>query len=153
VLGIESKCTEPFARHAAEFSAAYDELAEQRLGKRWLAEYRRLRADPLLYRHLDAAQLVRHALGLATCFGDRRITLLYLYWEPENASALPSVHVHRAEVAEFAKRLGGEELSFRAMSYPALWAEWEAMPKLAEHVAALRARYSVAIRERAGVSQ
>lgn len=41
--------------------------------------------EPKRYLYLDAAQLVKHALGFARCYADRTVTLLYLYWEPRNA--------------------------------------------------------------------
>ncbi|MCU0946696.1 MAG: hypothetical protein MUF47_00375 [Porphyrobacter sp.] len=46
-----------------------------------------LRAEPRRYKHLDAAQLVKHALGLAT-EGNRSglsPVLVYLYAEPIDA--------------------------------------------------------------------
>ena len=65
LIGIESKRFEPFRdKHMASFSAAYD--ADVWSGLEPFAAMRdRLRTQPKSFRHLDAAQLVKHALGLA----------------------------------------------------------------------------------------
>ena len=65
VLAIESKLTEPFRPHEAHFEPAYAE-ATCRLPGKWREEYARLDRDPFRYRYLDAAQLIKHALGLCT---------------------------------------------------------------------------------------
>jgi hypothetical protein len=44
----------------------------------------RLIDAPDCYAWPDAAQLIKHAFGLAGRFGGRPVTLLYLYWEPAN---------------------------------------------------------------------
>src|SRR5207249_4740582 len=85
VVAIESKCLEHLTTHVAFFSPAYD--AEIRDGRRhtsWFQEMLRLVKEPRAYRWLDAAQLVKHAFGLAHTFTDQRATLLYLFWEPSN---------------------------------------------------------------------
>jgi hypothetical protein len=143
VLAIESKCTETFEPHRAEFAAAYAELMSKAHAS-WTAEYQRLIEDPRRYRYLDAAQLVKHYLGLRHQFTDRYVTLAYLYWEPANAEHVPACVVHAAEVREFAKRVDDAHITFVGMSYRALWDEW-AQLGYGEHVVALRRRYDVAI--------
>lgn len=52
------------------------------------------------------------------------------------------------EVARFAAKVKGSSPPFNAMSYRELWDEWTHMQTptwLAEHLAALRARYDVEI--------
>ena len=110
--------------------------------------YRALQADPRLYRHLDAAQLVKHYLGLRNTFPGRNVTLLYLFWEPTNAADFPEFRRHRDEIATFAESTSVSAVHFIAMSHPELWTEWETLEKpawLGGHVAYLRARYEVAI--------
>jgi hypothetical protein len=95
---------------------------------------------------LDAAQLVKHAFGLAYTFRDRPITLLYVFWEPSNPEAYQLFAEHRAEVARFAASIGGGGPEFIAMSYPELWTFWEASAEpewLPVHVGRLRSRYGV----------
>jgi hypothetical protein len=146
VLAVESKCTEPFATHHAYFSPAYAAAMES-VHPTWRAEYQRLVEDPHRYRHLDAAQLVKHYLGLRRCFDDREVTLAYLYWEPANASELASCSIHAAELAELRKRVGDPAVRFVGMSYRELWDHWADAERprwLRDHVAALRRRYDVA---------
>lgn len=148
VLAIESKCTETFDAHYADFKPAYHDVVAMLADKTWRREYERLEEDPRRYRFLDAAQLIKHYLGLRRQFADRRITLAYLYWQPSNGSDLAPCVIHAAEVAEFSRRVGDPRVRFVGMSYSQLWQDWtnDGRPAwLREHVAALRQRYDVAV--------
>lgn len=150
LLGVESKCTEYLGAHgAAQFSPRYAPKVGEVLDAPWRTMYERLVADPRTYRHLDAAQLVKHALGLRLSAGDRGARLLYLYWEPLNPDACVEFGVHRSEVADFASAVAGSELDFLAVSYPSLWRGWAAESleddALRRHVEALTARYAVTV--------
>jgi len=47
------------------------------------------------HQHLDVAQLIKHYLGIRKRYGHKDTkVLLYLYWEPENASALAEFGRH-----------------------------------------------------------
>ncbi len=86
VIGIESKCLETLSPHVAKFSTVYEtNFVDARRQSRWFTAMRTLVAGPNEPLWLDAAQLIKHAFGLAHTFPDRRVTLLYLYWEPSNA--------------------------------------------------------------------
>jgi len=102
---------------------------------------------PDSYVWLDAAQLIKHAFGLAHTFRDRPTTLLYLFWEPLHPDACPEFSAHRAEIAAFAERVKGAGPRFVAMSYPELWEGWaQTGPDwLTTHLADLWARYLVAV--------
>ena len=146
VIGIESKLTEPLSRHRAAFSPKYREniQGERREGA-WFREMLCLEEDPRRYEWLDAAQLVKHAYGLAHTFPDEPVTLLYLYWEPRNAERFPLFAEHRLEIEAFSERVAGSRPAFRAMSYPELWRIWSETPPtwLTAHLDALKARYEV----------
>jgi hypothetical protein len=108
---------------------------------------RRLADKPRTYRWLDAAQLVKHAFGVAYTFADRPVTLLYLFWEPTNPDSYPIFAEHRAEINRFAASIAGGNPEFIAISYPELWRTWDACAQpdwLRTHVGRLRARYGVA---------
>lgn len=109
----------------------------------------RLVENPRSYHWLDAAQLVKHAFGLAYTFPDQPVTLLYLFWEPSNPGIYPFFAEHRAEVTRFAASIiGADEPKFVAISYPELWKllDSQSVPKwLPAHVGRLRARYAVAV--------
>ena len=148
VIGIESKLTEPLSRHRAVFSPRYRErIRDERRESAWFHEMLALEEDPKRYAWLDAAQLVKHAFGLAHTFPDGTVTLLYLYWEPRNAERFPLFVEHRREIDAFSRRVAGSRPSFRTMTYPELWRTWSAAPPswLTVHLDALRARYEVEI--------
>jgi hypothetical protein len=149
VVGIESKCTEPLSTHTAAFSPAYRNRLDSTLREGvWFAEMLLLHETPAAYRWLDAAQLIKHAFGLARTYSGRHSVLLYLFWEPSNARSFPIFRQHREEIAEFSHRVQGSSPAFSAMSYDELWQEWaDADPPawLSEHLARLRTRYDVAI--------
>jgi hypothetical protein len=150
VIGIESKCLEPIGDHKAEFKPAYDaDLKGARRETAWFREIQRLTADPRAYRRLDAAQLLKHALGLAFSFTGRSTTLAYLFWEPSNAADHPLFSEHRAELVRFAAAIAGGGPDFVWMSYPELWAWWEGLAdapqSLGAHICRLRERYGFAV--------
>lgn len=143
VLAIESKCTETFDAHQADFKPAYRDVVTALSDPTWRAEYERLTEDPRRYRFLDAAQLIKHYLGLRRQFAARHVTLAYLYWEPANAADIAACIVHAAEAAEFAQRVDDPRVQFVEMSYRQLWAQWAAEDQpvwLRNHVATLRRR-------------
>jgi hypothetical protein len=148
VLAVESKCTETFGGHRADFEPAYEVVMDTIGDSTWQAEYRRLTEDPRRYRFLDAAQLIKHYLGLLRRFGDRPVTLAYLYWQPSNANEVGACLVHEAEVAEFGGRLKDPRVRFVPMSYAGLWEDWTNADRpgwLRDHVSALLQRYNVLV--------
>jgi Restriction Endonuclease associating with ARP len=148
ILAIESKCTETFVVHEARFRDAYSGASSE-MHPSWRAEFERLVENPARYRYLDAAQLVKHYLGLKTTFQHRPVWLVYLYWQPSNGDEVAPCTIHRAEVKELGMRLGrSTHREFVAMSHRQLWEQWvsSAQPAwLREHAAALQARYGVAV--------
>jgi hypothetical protein len=149
IVAIESKCLEYLSSHTAEFSPAYDrEIQDVRRQSGWFGEMQQLADNPKRYRWLDAAQLVKHAFGLAHTFPDNPVTLVYLFWEPENPGVHPVFAQHRQEIANFRAAVGADTIGFFAMSYPELWDSWAtpgAPQWLATHVARMRARYGIRI--------
>jgi hypothetical protein len=75
-------------------------------------------------RYLNAAQLLKHALGLAVN-GLRTSTLVYLYYDRPGREAV----THRSEVERVAARLGGE-IDLRVATYQSLFDALRAMPRL-----------------------
>ena len=147
LVGIESKRFEPFrGAKAARFSAAYDRPVWGDHMHRYGAVRDALRAGVLRYRHLDAAQLVKHAYGLIT--EGRRIVrqpmLFYVFAEPAPCGGRPIAaddhRRHRNEIIDFGERVSGDDVAFDAASYR----EWlrGATGVAADHAAALIARFS-----------
>ena len=90
-----------------------------------------------VFRHFDAAQLLKHALGLATQLGDK-FAILYLFYDWPCAEA----EAHRAEVQDFAS-LVGSEVRFRALTYQDLYRRLKSKAGAAdgEYLAYLGRRY------------
>lgn len=149
VVAVESKCLEYLSPHTAKFSPAYrEQIKDGRREGLWFAAMLRALEQPNEYRHLDVAQLIKHAFGLAPTFPGQDVTLLYLYWEPANANVFDVFHEHRAEIERFAECIRGATPRFRALSYPALWSVWSrasAAGWLGPHVESLRERYLVTL--------
>ena len=147
---IESKFLEPLwpkdAKFADSYQGAIDSLAEPK----WAAVYVELKANPRLFKFLDAAQLVKHYLGMRKTLGSVKTeqALLYVYWEPVNASDIEEFCRHRDEVSRLTEALGGGQMKFIARSYRQLWAEWRDRSNWAgkeAHLYYLEQRYSFSI--------
>jgi hypothetical protein len=153
LIGVESKRYEPFrsGKRLALSEAYWRPVWGKRMG-RYEALRDRLRDNAAGFVRLDAAQLVKHALGLLTEAGKRgRLPLLfYLYAEPaawaDSRSIDPALHeAHRMEAARFAEQVEGDAVAFRYASYRELCDAWLASPEPAvrDHAAALAARFAI----------
>lgn len=125
LIGIESKRFEPFRdRKNAKLSDAYWRDVWGEGMQEWCAMRDRLRANPSSYKHLDAAQLVKHAFGLSTEANrmGKNGALLYLYAEPRSGRVIKreAFSKHREEIAEFSHAVFGSHLRFASCS----WREW-----------------------------
>lgn len=127
VVAVESKFTEVLSRKAANFSESYSTAIGKLADARWIQMYGSLCRTPDRFHYLDAAQLVKHYLGIRHSLAEEQIpkALLYLFWEPANWPEVPSFARHRCEVLEFSMAVAGGEVEFTAMSYPELWDSWE----------------------------
>jgi hypothetical protein len=149
IVGVESKCTEYLSPKTSKVAAAYLALAERadaRATSRWFAAL----AEVPTFRFLDTYQLIKHYLGLARSYTGRPLLLVYIYWEPLNATALPLFAEHRAEIERFGELVAGDAgCRFEALTYDEHWRELEdleAKPAwLDRHLAELRVRYAVEI--------
>jgi hypothetical protein len=149
IVAVESKFVEQIdPKHTADFDVLYDP-AIQAADPRWRAKIEVLQACPDEYRFFNAAQIVKHYLGLKADrtgeIGSRSVTLLYLFWEPRNPDANPFFVQHCAEVADFAEDLGDDQLTFEFLSYPELWSQWadDADTTPRDHTRALESRYLI----------
>jgi hypothetical protein len=148
LLGIESKRYEPFRDSpTAVFSDAFQRSVWDRMvGYKQVKD--ELRKDPERFRHLDACQLVKHALGLRTQAKNKRPVLLYLYAEPDRwpdgrPIPLRDIEEHRHEIATFADFVAGDEVAFRAITYRDMLRSWDCSRRIdvRQHVEAVRRRF------------
>jgi hypothetical protein len=153
VAAIESKFLETLGSKRVEFSAQYDGPFRGYNGRPvaeepWQTLFEELKTGRLKYTHLDAAQLVKHYLGLKVSFNDRPRTLIYIFWEPDNAADLEEFKKHRHEIADLSDRVDGCETQFLSISYADVWREWRSTttgPRIAIHIARLRERYGFSL--------
>jgi hypothetical protein len=149
LVGIESKRYEPFRPgKKAVFSDAYEKRDWGSGMARTNALRRRLIAADAAFRHLDAAQLVKHLYGLRTQAAKRAkgAVLVYLYAEPPMwSSGKPvdpaAIARHRAEVDRFAAEVRGDDVVFVALRWSDLLAQWRASRAVAAHAQALEGRF------------
>lgn len=144
IVAVESKCTEWMDRRRADFSPSYDQLNGSHGHSPWYELIQLLRVEPNRYRFVDAAQLIKHALGLLTCYGARKVLLVYLFWEPLNSADWPDCSFHRVEAEGLANRVAGCSVRLLPMSYRELWAEWQKRG-LSMHISYLRLRYDCSV--------
>jgi hypothetical protein len=144
VVAVESKCTEYLGGKCGAFKPAYDPLAEK-MEAGWNEVFKLIRSEPAHFCELDAAQLVKHYLGVRRSATERRKVLLYLFWEPLNAASFSVFADHRRQIAEFSKMVQGSEVEFQQQSYSELWRSWSsgASRALDEHLRQLGNRYLV----------
>jgi hypothetical protein len=148
---VESKCLEPIdlsLKQPPDVSAQYAALAEagdQRASSAWYGVLDQLES----FCFLDAFQLVRHYLGFVRSGAHGPKTLVYLYWQPLNASH-EVFACHREEIGRFASLVEGDATcAFQARTYNEHWDELEGLTSapgwLGEHLRALRGRYAVLV--------
>ena len=149
LVGVESKRFEPFRPgKTTQFSEAYGSREWGQGMASFTAMRQALTEGRQTYRCLDAAQLVKHAYGLKTQ-GLKRAkgaVLVYLHAAPATwANGKPvspdAIARHQAEIADFARAVKGDDVSFVALRWADLLADWAKVPGLADHAAAIRARF------------
>jgi hypothetical protein len=121
-VAIESKFLEPYGRKGtgtpfqdSYFPFGYATWAERNLPS--CQELARAMQDGgITFRFLNAAQLLKHVLGLVR-LGSGRFALVYLYYAPEGPESL----IHASEVAAFAQAVSSD-FAFGALTYQELYA-------------------------------
>ena len=150
LIGIESKRYEPFRdSKKPSFSDAYDRPVWEGI-EPYAVLKDSLRTGDLKYEHLDAAQLVKHALGLCTDAKRKGLKpgLVYLYAEPtdivESEHGRQDIARHRSEIADFAKRVASAQISFIGVSYHSWISSWTSSnPELHAHAQQLRSVFKL----------
>jgi len=147
---IESKFLETLWPKAAKFADSYQGAITSLAEPMWRSVYTELKANPRLFRFLDAAQLVKHYLGMRNTLGSVKAeqALLYVYWEPANAGDIEEFCRHRDEVRHLTEAVSGGQIKFVARSYRQLWDEWRDTSSWAgmeAHLSNLEQRYSFSI--------
>jgi len=146
-VAVESKATEVLREHRAEFAPSYRTLKWPRGIAAYEAVMRRLLEDGSRFRFLNAAQLIKHALGLSVRYGESKVVLCYLFWEPMNRDSYREFDLHREEIRQFASLVEGCSVNFFSCTYSDLWREWAShdVVWLRQHAHNLMERYCVSV--------
>lgn len=157
LIGVESKRYEPFrSSPKGDLSPAY----WRPVWGEAMTGYEQVRdgvADgSLVFEHLDAIQLLKHAFALRTAVHregpavGKQAVLYYLYAEPRewpDGRAIPAADVerHRSEVGEFARRVADDEVTFRSCTHSQLLEQWSVSenPRIRELAKAIAARFGL----------
>jgi hypothetical protein len=125
-VAIESKFTEWLKRKRFRddpFKAKYFPPAQELWTSRGLPACQFLASDMQSrrqrFQHFDAPQMLKHALGLATQLGSK-FSLWYVYFDCE----CPESDIHKAEIRQFADRVGAE-IRFKVLTYQELFRRLE----------------------------
>jgi len=145
IIGIESKLLEPLTPTLPKFTASYSRDRLPLCEDAWWSLLERVRQWPPS--HLDAAQLIKHYLGLRKQFPNgKTILLLYLFWQPLNANKFAEYSRHAEDLAKFREVVqASQSVRFVAMDYMELWDAWETDKNMAPHAKNLKNRYCVEI--------
>ncbi|GJL98015.1 MAG: hypothetical protein DHS20C06_18320 [Hyphobacterium sp.] len=131
LTGIEAKRYEPFrSKSVPVFSDAFDRDVWEGLDG-YNALRRKLKDGEIAFRHLDGAQLIKHALGLAAEADRTGLSpiLVYLYASPNkwpDGRTVKPEHkaAHHAEIDVFGAAVAGGRVAFRPMAYRDLLENW-----------------------------
>lgn len=104
VIGFESKFLETLSRKQPKISNAYSDELLSKVDKGFIeiiSYYRKNNAKS----YLDTAQLIKHSIGLIKNKDNKKAKLIYIYWEPLNATEFIQYEQHKKELDEFAKHI------------------------------------------------
>ncbi len=129
IIAIGCKRLEPFDPHAIPtFEETYWRPEWGKNMQRFQQALDKLHTEDYRPQHLDARQLVKHALGLRTQAHKKgtQARLIYVYINPlpESIICQEAQLLHRKEVGEFAKLVAGDEVHFEFTTYAKLLTHW-----------------------------
>lgn len=141
LVGVTSSRYQPFRPRKA---TAFTEPFESRDWGPGMARYGKIRqaltTGQQTFRHLDAVTLVKQAYALRTqsVKQARGAVLVYLHAAPTHWSSGKPVDAkaitrHQAEIAEFARVVKGDDVTFVPLRWADLLAEWAKVPAVAAH--------------------
>lgn len=121
LVGVEAKFTEPYRSDAQHRPLSHRYLPEK--NRLWISAglpgAQALAEAPSTDRHLDAPQLLKHLLGLASMRTPHRAdALLYLWFDTGRDDAKK----HAAEVNRFASHVAGDVVQFLSVTYQQVFA-------------------------------
>ncbi|OYU82527.1 MAG: hypothetical protein CFE24_15270 [Flavobacterium sp. BFFFF2] len=114
VYAIESKFTEPYSKVPKGLSDKYRSEVSFWNGLPHLQDLaNKISPDNNDFKNLDAAQLIKHILGLKKQLGKSGFTLLYLWYDVIGNDGV----AHRKEIEKFAEIAKKDNVKFRHITY------------------------------------
>jgi hypothetical protein len=143
-VAVESKLTEIFVNKQPQFSSRYTRDRFPNCEDVWWHLLEEACQWPRS--RFDAAQIIKHYLGLSNVWEAGREThLVYLYWEPINASSFREYDQHTQDLKKFGKKVKNSKIKFQSMTYSRLCQEWLKISALKAHAERIVERYEVKI--------
>jgi hypothetical protein len=147
VIGIESKFTEILEATTDHTNKNLEKYLTAKLklpaGFNDIIEYY-INCKEKLY--LDTAQLLKHMIGMfneaAEVKAGAKLSLIYLYWVPDNWKKFEIYQKHEEELKKFKEQISGFSVKFEAYSYIDFWETLEKNEELKEYVDKIKDRYS-----------
>ena len=148
-LVVEAKTAEPWRKPPNRaISSQYDAVAES-VSAGVIDSLRAVRENRTGYLCLDAAQLLKHLLGIHSTIRDGGLSgpvrLVVLYWRPTSAGDYEGMfNRFESELDDFADRVRDQLVPVSGTNTRDLLAQWsdvDTEPWLREHAQALRGRY------------
>lgn len=102
IIGFESKFLETLSQKKPEISTAYSDELLSIVDEGFIRIVSHFRINNKKS-YLDTAQLIKHSIGLVKNKGNKKAKLIYIYWEPLNATEFPQYKQHKIELEEFSK--------------------------------------------------
>ena len=118
VFAIECKFTEPYNSSGhADLKQKYIDLDELWKDIPIIKDFV-VKTDSLIhsFKHLHAAQLIKHILCLKQTYGKKGFKLLYLFYDSVGEHAI----IHQNELRIFSEMLKSENINFSSLSYQEL---------------------------------
>ncbi|WP_417873604.1 PGN_0703 family putative restriction endonuclease [Xanthomarina gelatinilytica] len=114
VYAIESKFTEPYKKKQKGLRKVYTLKKSLWKGITHLQELaNKISPDNNEFKYLDAAQLIKHTLGLKKAYNESGFTLLYLWYDVIGKDGA----AHREEIEQFAATAKKDKVEFRQITY------------------------------------
>ena len=141
LLGFESKFTEITVETNSKFSDSYfsiNYLSNNFMDM--LKKYNNKRG------YLDAAQLIKHSIGLINnkIKNGKNMILYYLYWTPINWKEINEYNLHENELRIFSKEINNTgQIEFKSLKYIDFWKMHENNDLLAKDIQNLQNRYEI----------
>lgn len=145
IIGVESKFLELLTPKKASFSDSYSEDFLKKIDKNLPALLKHYKEnDALLY--LDAAQLIKHSIGLINNKNGLNAKLVYVYWQPENANDFPIYAQHKSELEYFSERIKiVSGISFTHYTYLELYDIFKNFDCMKKHLEHFKKRYLISL--------